>query len=185
MNDLHSAIRNRRSIRKYTNQPVEKEKLATILDAARWAPSWTNSQCWHFVVIEEPELKILAADYMHQNRAAQAVREAPILIVICAEIGKSGYYKGQKVTDKDSWPIFDTALCTQNLALQAYALGLGTVIIGYFDAKAVAGLIKLPNGYMVVAMTPIGYPNEFPSTPPRKSLQEITHSNRFGDTLSL
>ena len=117
------------------------------------------------------------------NRAAEAVRNAPVVIVACAEMGKSGYYvrePREPATDKGDWYMFDVALAMQNLTLTARSLGLGTVHVGAFDAKEAARVLEIPEGFCVVEMTPLGYPDEEPKIRPRKELPEIVSYDKFG-----
>jgi nitroreductase len=117
------------------------------------------------------------------NRAGEAMRITPIVIVACAELRKSGYYaKGGMgpVTDKGDWYMYDVALAVQNLTLAAHALGLGTVHTGAFDAVKVAEILGVPEGFVVVSMTPLGYPDEAPNPRPRKELSEIVFYDKFG-----
>jgi nitroreductase len=187
--ELMEAIKGRRSIRKYTSRPVHDKTLNTILEAARQAPSWANSQCWRFVVVRDEKLKNRLADTAiavttgKPNRGAESMRVTPIAIVACAEMRKAGYYvKGGQgpVTDKGDWYMYDVALAMQNLTLAAHALGLGTVHIGAFDAIKVAEILGVPEGFAVVAMTPLGYPDEEPNPRPRKELSEIVFYDKFG-----
>jgi nitroreductase len=179
--DVMQAIKGRRSIRKYKPTPVSDKAVETVLEAAGWAPSWKNSQCWRFVVVRDPQVKAkLAATLKPEtNRASMGIREAPVVIVACAELGKSGYHKGEQGTDKGDWFMFDTALAMQNLALAAYAMGLGTVHVGLFDAKEVAKILDVPDGVVVVEMTPLGYPDEEPVAPRRKDLAEIVIKEKY------
>jgi nitroreductase len=180
--DVMQVIKGRRSVRKYKPDPVSDKDVETVLEAARWAPSWTNNQCWRFVVIRDAELKEKLAATLDRetNQAATAVRKAPVVIVACAVLGRSGYYKGQIRTDKGDWFMFDTALAMQNLTLAAHAMGLGTVHIGLFDAKEVAQLLDVPEGVAVVEMTPLGYPDEEPTAPRRKELADIVFQEKYG-----
>jgi nitroreductase len=180
--DVMQAIKGRRSVRKYKPDPVSDKDVETVLEAARWAPSWTNNQCWRFVVIRDAELKEKLAATLDRetNQAATAVRNAPVVIVACAVLGRSGYYKGQIRTDKGDWFMFDTALAMQNLTLAAHSMGLGTVHIGLFDAKEVARLLDVPEGVAVVEMTPLGYPDEEPTAPRRKELVDIVFQEKYG-----
>ena len=92
--NVMDAIKSRRSVRKYKADPVSEETLAMVLEAARWAPSWANTQCWRFVVVRERETKARVAEALRPgNPATDAVRNAPVVIVACAELGKSGFYK--------------------------------------------------------------------------------------------
>lgn len=180
--DVMQAIKGRRSVRKYKPDPVSDEAVESVLDAARWAPSWANTQCWRFVVVRDHLMrdKLAATVKPETNRAAAAIREAPVTIVACAEKGRAGYYKGEVCTDKGDWFMFDVALAMQNLVLAAYAAGLGTVHVGRFDAQEAARILELPDNVVVVEMTPLGYPDQEPIAPPRKELAEIVFKEKYG-----
>jgi len=183
--ELFQAIRDRRSIRKYKTTPVSEEQLNTILEAARWAPSWANTQCWSFVVVRDNETKERLGDTLSSaNPATAAIKSAPIVIVACAQLGRSGYYKGAPVTDKGDWFMFDVALAMQNLTLAAHGLGLGTVHVGLFDAAKVAQILAVPEGIAVVEMTPLGYPEDQPAAPRRKELSEFVFYGKYGQVKS-
>ena len=179
--DLMQAIKGRRAIRKYKTDPVSDQDVEFVLEAARWAPSWANTQVWRFIVVRDPELKAKLSDTLKQkeNRGTMAVRDAPVVIVACAELGKSGYRRGKLETDKGDWFMFDTALAMQNLTLAAYSIGLGTVHLGLFDAKEVAKILDVPEGAVVVEMTPLGYPDTQPMGPGRKELSQIVSKDKF------
>jgi nitroreductase len=208
--DVLKAIETRRSIRKYRPAPIDNKTLERVLEAARWAPSWANTQCWRFIVVRNVDIKSKLADTLigitgkagqslqvgpdgepvapmkgvaqRPNKAAEAIRDAPVAIVACAEMGKSGYYTkdpGEAVTDKGDWFMFDVALAMQNLTLAAHSLGLGTVHVGAFNAKKVADLLAVPKGFAVVELTPLGYPDEQPAARKRKELTEIISYERF------
>ena len=186
--DVLEAIKARRSIRKYKTDPLDDKTLETVLEAARWAPSWANTQCWRFIVVRDSEVKSKLADTViavsdRPNRAAEAIRNAPVVIVACAEMGKAGYFvrePGKPVTDKGDWYMFDVALAMQNLTLAARSLGLGTVHVGAFDAGEAAMVLEIPEGFCVVEMTPLGYPDEEPAARPRKDFSEIVSYDKFG-----
>jgi len=179
--EVLEAIRTRRSIRKYKSKPVEEKTLATVLEAARQAPSWANTQCWRFVVVRDGAIKSKLSNTPNEtNPARDAVCNAPLVIVACAEMGKSGHKDGEPVTDKGDWFMFDVALAMQNLVLAAHSLGLGTVYVGRFDAGEVGRILSLPQGYCAVAMTPLGYPDETKEPRPRKELDEIVHYDKWG-----
>ncbi|RLF14742.1 MAG: nitroreductase [Thermoprotei archaeon] len=180
--DLMEAIKGRRSIRRFKPDAVEEWKLREVLEAARWAPSWANTQCWRFIVVKEPGLRAKIAEAVPEgNRGKKAILEAPIVVVLCAERGKSGFIRGSPGSDKgDWWFMFDSALAAQNLTLAAYALGLGSLHIGWFDAAKVKELIKVPDGFEVVELIVLGYPGEEPKPTSRKELSEIVFAERFG-----
>jgi nitroreductase len=181
--ELFEAIKKRRSIRKYKSTPVAEKDLEMVLDAARWAPSWANTQCTRFVVVRDKRIKTELMETLSPNNGARpALAEAPVLIVACAELGRSGYKKGEVRTDKGDWFMFDVALAMQNLVLAAHSLGLGTVHIGLFDAKKAAEILEVPEGFTVVEMTPLGYPDAEGKTTSRKELSEIVFHEKFGST---
>jgi len=184
--EVIEAIKSRRSIRRYKSDPVKDEDLQTVLEAARWAPSWYNTQCWRFIVVKDPEIKAELADNMNtvwdRNPAISAVRNAPVVIVSCAQMGKSGYLKGDPptlATDKGEWFMFDVALAMQNMALAAHSLGLGTVHVGIFDAIKAAKTLRLPEDVVCVEIIPLGYPDETPSPTPRKELSKLVFYDRY------
>jgi nitroreductase len=175
-------IRTRRSIRHYESRPVEEDKINMVLEAARWAPSWSNTQCWRFIVVGDDAIKSQLAETLTQwnpARSASSVTRAPVVIVACAELGKSGFKDGVLSTDKGDWYMFDVALALQNLVLVAHSLGLGTVHIGAFDAREAARILKVPPGVVVVEMIPVGYAERAGKTPPRKELAEIVFHESY------
>lgn len=181
--EVLEAIKNRRSIRKFKTIPVCDKTLGLVLEAARWAPSWSNTQCWRFIVVRNRNIKAkLAGTVPATNRGAAAIESAPLAIVFCAEMGKAGYLhdKPEPATDKGDWFMFDVALAMHNLVLAAHSLGLATVYIGSFDAKKAAGILELPEGFCVVAMTPLGYPDQEREPRPRKELSEIVYYDKYG-----
>ncbi|MBI4296359.1 MAG: nitroreductase family protein [Chloroflexi bacterium] len=180
--DTIETIRTRRSIRKYKTDPVDDKALETVLEAARWAPSWANTQCWRLAVVRDSGVKAQLADTMAASTspAANAIRTCPVVIVACAELGRSGFRRNtnEPATDKGDWFMFDVALAMQNLQLAAHALGLGTVHIGLFDAKRAAAVLQLPANLCVVELCPLGYPDEV-KTSVRKELGEIVFYDRW------
>lgn len=179
--DVFKAMKTRRSIRHYKSLPVLEEDLIEVLEAARLAPSWSNTQCWRFIVIKDIESRTkLAGTLAPTNRGAPAIKQAPVLIVACAELGKSGYMHGAPGSDKGDWFMFDVALAMENLTLTAWALGLGTLHVGWFDAKKAAEILNVPEGVVVVEMTPLGYPDGEARASTRKELDEIVFYEGYG-----
>lgn len=179
--ELLEAIRTRRSIRRYKSTPVDDKTVELVLEAARWAPSWKNTQCWRFIAVRDNDIKSQLANITtFNNPSTDAIRNAPVVIVACAELGKSGYSDGQQASDKGDWYMFDVALAMQNLVLAAHSLGLGTVYNGLFDAKKAATILNVPAGFCVVSLTPLGYPDQEPAPRPRKELAQIAFYDKFG-----
>ncbi len=179
--DTMEAIRTRRSVRRFSDRPVEPEKLQALLEAARMAPSWANMQCWRFVVVQDAEVKrrISELSYVEAffapkgyktNPAQQALADAPVVIVACGEPTLSGDLRGQQ------YYMTDVGIATENLMLAAHAQGLGSVFVGVFDEEQVGDLLNIPPGIRIIGLFPLGYPlEEVKAGPPRKPLEEIVH----------
>jgi len=179
--DIFETIKTRRSIRQYKPTPINDQDLTTVLEAARWAPSWANTQCARFVVVTDSPTKAKLVEALASgNPATAAMTQAPVVVVACAELKKSGYYKEGPSTDKGDWFMFDVALAMQNITLAAHALGLGTVHVGLFDALKVAKILNVPEGFAVVEMMPLGYPAAEGRTPRRKELSETVFYESWG-----
>jgi nitroreductase len=175
------AIKKRRSIRKYKPDPVSEEVLRTVMEAVRWAPSWANTQCWEVIAVKDPKVKSeLATALPKGNPALSSMTDTPLILVLTGKKGISGLYKGQAVTVKGDWLMFDTGIAMQTLCLAAYSLGLGTVIVGMFDHKKAEEILGVPEGIEVVAMTPLGYPATGGSIPKRKEVSEFVFSDHYG-----
>jgi nitroreductase len=186
--DLFEAIKTRRSIRKYKPDSIDDKLLEIVLEAARQAPSWANTQCWKFIVVKNPETRAKLAETLQPNPvlginpAAVGVRNAPVVIVALAEKEMAGFFKGKTYTNKGQWWfMYDVAAAMANLTLAATALGLGTVHIGLFDTLKVAEILGVPDNYHIVEMTPLGYPEFWPNPRPRKELSEMVFREKFGE----
>ena len=188
-----TAIKTRRSIRHYLPDEIPDAELETVLEAARWAPSWANTQCARFVVVRNRELRAkLATSLRPGNPATAAMTQAPVIIVVCAELGKAGFTGGGNVTGRDDWKVaitdkgdwymFDAALAMQNLTLAAHALGLGTVFVGGFNPRDAAEALQIPKDVAVVAMTPLGYPAREGKPSSRRPLSEVVFQDHYGES---
>jgi len=183
--DIIDLIKSRRSVRKLKPDPVPDEVLMKLLEAARWAPSWANTQCWEFIVVKDPKIKAELSETLvpPRNPAKNVVANAPVVIAALGRKGVSGFYRGSAVTSKGDWLMFDVALAVQNLVLEAHALGLGTVIVGAFDFEKASKILKLPSDVELVALIPVGYPDETPQAPPRKKLSDMVYRDVYGNRM--
>ena len=179
--DVMETIKGRRSIRKYKPDPVSEETLQKIMEAVRWAPSWANTQCWEVIVVKDPKIKSeLATTLNKTNPSLSSMTDAPIVIVLCGKKGVSGFKKGEAVTVKGDWMMFDTGIAMQTLCLTAHSLGLGTVVVGMFDHKRAESILGLSENIEIVAMTPLGYPATEGTAPKRKEISEFVFSDHYG-----
>ncbi len=157
------AIRARRSIRKFLDRPIEEEKLLTILEAGRLAPSARNMQDCRFIVVRDAatrqKLAVAARDQ-------QFVGQAPVVIAAC---GTSDLV----MTCGQPAYAIDVAIALDHMTLAAASLGLGTCWIGAFYEDKVKEILGVPPEIRVVALMPLGYPAVEPEPRPRKSLDEV------------
>jgi nitroreductase len=168
--DILTAIRQRRSVRAYKDIAVEEDKLKTILEAARLAPSASNRQEWKFIVVKNKETrKKLTTTTLGQS----FVGEAPVIIVACATETKAIMLCGQPAYT------VDVSIACAFMILQAFELGLGTCWLGAFKEDEVKKILKIPEAVRVVAMIPMGYSNQPPSQKPRKGLEEIVSFEKY------
>ena len=181
MSDLMEIILSRRSIRRYQEKDIPDEVLNNVLEAARWAPSWANTQAWEFVVVKDRSIKEqIQATVNNRNPSYLALVNAPVLLVVCGQLKKSGYYNDQYPTKFGSeWFMYALGLATENLCLAAHDSGLGTVIVGLFDHDRVGEVIKLPANHEVLVLIPLGYPDQEPKPPKRRERDEFVHYDTF------
>lgn len=183
--DTLEAIKTRRSVRKFSDSPVEDQKLQAVLEAVQAAPSWSNMQCWRLVVVKDAETRAQISDLSYvesffstrgykSNPAQKGIADAPVVIVLCAVPEQSGEMKGQR------YYMADAGIASENLMLAAHAVGLASVFVGVFDEEKLGDLLGIPAGIRIVGVFPVGYPLTEPkSGPPRKPLDEIVYYERW------
>jgi nitroreductase len=167
--DVFDAIRLRRSIRKFEEKFVEKEKMMKILEVARLAPSAMNRQPYAFVVTTEKEtIKKLSS-------ACNQEWIAPIMIVVCA-FPKAAWARD----DGEQYWKADAAIAMNNMSLQAVSEGLGTCWIAAFNEEKIKEILEIDPKARVLALTPLGYPAEKkgPVTK-RKTIDELVHYEKW------
>ncbi len=167
---LLNCIKERYSVRKFQNKPVEQKKLDVILEAARLAPSASNKQTWKFVVIKDREKRKQLTEIC---RGQKFVSEAPITIAIC------NTNLDYVMTCGMNAPVIDGTIAAEHIVLQATELGLGTCWIGSFYHDKMAELINLPQDYIIVALLPVGYPAIEKGKRNLKSIEEIVSYDSF------
>ena len=173
---LMKIIKERRSIRRYTDEKISDELVQKFLEAARWAPSAGDIQAWEFIVIRDENVK---EQLYHAALRQLYIKEAPVVIAVCANQKRSGrFYRGR------GYNLFcyqDSAAAIQNMLLIIHANGYGAVWIGAFNDAKVAEILKTPEGIRPIAIIPIGRPAEQPSPTPRYKLKKVTHVNQYGN----
>jgi nitroreductase len=165
--ELIDVIRDRRSIRKYKTTPVSQDDIEYVLEAARLAPSWGNRQCWRYIVVTDEELrkKITIRDW---------AAESPVIIVGCADPTKAGNKAGKP------YYMLDMGISMEHLILAAHDRGLGTCWLGgQFDEEIVREALGVPESHRIVALTPLGYPDEAPPAKDRTPFNELISWNKW------
>ncbi|MEI6213122.1 MAG: nitroreductase family protein [Desulfuromonadales bacterium] len=173
--DIFQVFRDRRSIRKYKDIPVERETIVQVLDAARLAPSWKNMQCWRFLVLTDAvKREALFSVFADDNPGKKAFMQAPAAIVICGNPAESDQSHGI------DYYVADVAIAFEHICLAAHALGLGTCWMGQFEEAELKTKLNIPADMRIIGITPLGYPDQEPRPRPRKELNEIAYFNEWG-----
>ncbi|MBS7340505.1 MAG: nitroreductase family protein [Suilimivivens sp.] len=169
-------IKGRRSIRKFKEQPIDRELLSEIIETASYAPSWKHTQITRYIAVTgELKDKLAAECTSAYPKNGEIIMQAPMLIVVTYIKGRSGFERdGSFSTAKEgSWQMFDAGVAAQTFCLAAYEQGIGSVIMGIFDEAKAASLLNIPEEREIVALIPIGYPDEEPVAPRRKPVEDL------------
>ena len=175
--NVMEAIRNRRSVRAYSDKPIPPEVMQQMRQALRYAPSACNIQPWHFVLVQDPKLR---RDVAAAARGQHWMAQAPVIVAACGLPEQAYKHMGGYGNSVD----VDLAIAMDHLTLAAVAEGLGTCWIGAFSEEKVKQLLGVPANVKVVAMTPLGYPASADLIRPveegrRKAEEEIFSTDKF------
>jgi nitroreductase len=180
-NPFQQLVRSRRSIRRYLEKRVEREKILTCIEAARLAPSADNVQPWRFLIIDDPDLKarfskeVFSGIYFVTKFAAKA----PVLILILARLDIIANRIGKQIQNIHYYYI-DIGIAGEHIVLQAEELGLGTCWIGWFNPRKARKFLKIPRKYKIVSLMAMGYYERKPSRErKRRKLEEIAWFNEI------
>jgi nitroreductase len=164
--DVFDAIQSRRSVRKFKKDvPVEEDKLRKVLEACRFAPSAHNNQPWELIVIRNKDiLKAIAKETAYGQFLSNVTMA--IAVVLDPKVSHDFY-------------MADGGILTQNFALAAHALGLGTCWVGTMNRENVKQLLGIPAGKHLLTVLPLGYPDgKFPVIP-RKKLEDMIYYEKY------
>ena len=176
VNATLDAIKKRRSITNFFSKSIDEKDLQVVLEAGRWAPSWLNMQPWKFIVVKDKSIRLDASRIL-STIFSSTVKEAPVFIAICVNPEINPYHF-----------IEEGAAVTQNMALVAQSIGLGTIWIGAFSLnneknsteQKLKNILKIPKKWRLISLLPLGYP-KFRGHKTRKELNEIVDWNYFFD----
>lgn len=169
-------ITGRRSIRKFKDTKIDHAVLSGIVETASFSPSWKNTQIVRYIAVEGNLKDKIAADCTTSfpNNGA-IIKNAPMLIAVTVLKNRCGYERDGSFTTsrKDTWQMFDAGIASQSFCLAAYEQGIGSVILGIFDREPAEALLALPEDRELVTLIPIGYPDEDPASPKRKTVDDL------------
>lgn len=151
--DFYEVLKRRSSTRAFTDEGVDETAVSRLLEAACTAPSAGNLQRWRFYVVRDGAVKAALARAAHGQ---VFLRSAPVVVVVCAELGV--YEVGYGSRGRDLYAIQDTAAAAENILLSSVAEGLGSCWVGAFDEEGAAVALALPPGLRPLAMLAVGHP---------------------------
>jgi nitroreductase len=175
-------VKHRKSIRDFIDRPVEREKIMLCLEAARLAPSASNSQPWKFIVVDDTEVKKRLCDAAFGSIywVNSFVKKAPVIIIIVSEKDKfltriGGMFRGT------AYHLIDIGIAGEHFVLQAEELGLGTCWIGWFDEQAIKSTLNVPKDKKIDILLALGYYNEngMSMEHDREPMEEIASFNTY------
>ena len=162
--DFQTLIRHRYSVRAYRPHPVPEDKLALVLEAARWAPTAANRQPFQLYVIKTEAYRDALLEIYDRNWFVQA----PLVICACG-VPSQGWVR----EDGTNYTMVDVAIVVDHLTLAAADMGLGTCWIASFNKDAARRTLALPATHDPIVFTPLGYPASQPAIKERKALDEL------------
>ncbi len=168
-------ILQRRSIRKYKKEPVDHQVLENLIFKASYSPSWKHTQITRYIAIEDATILNRIVTEFTPPFNAEIIEQVSTLIAVTFIKGRSGYERDGSFSTKKGtmWQMFDVGAACQTFCLAAKDAGLGTVIMGLWDEEGVSELLEIPEGQELAALIAIGYPEEDPEAPRRKSVQDL------------
>lgn len=167
--DIYEAIQKRRSVRAYTDQAIEADKLERLLDAARLAPSGNNKQAWRFVVVQDARRRQALAEAAEQVFVGKA---AVVIAGVSLEPDRMMY------CGIPAGPV-DIAIAMEHISLAAVAEGLGSCWIGRFDQDKCRVILGVPPEAKIIEMMTLGYAADAAGQKFRKGLDEVVSYEKF------
>jgi nitroreductase len=172
--EFYKVVKTRRSVRSYNPEIPPQETLDRLMEAVRLSPSGSNRQPWKFILVTHPgkREKIMAA-----CNNQKFLGEAPVMVVACGQ--GIGYNRGGYMGEMSF--LVDVSIAFTHLILAARAEGLGTCWIGAFENAKIKSILGIPDGWEVVAVSPLGYPmgDAFKETDRRKPIEEVLSKEDF------
>lgn len=179
---FNELILSRQSVRRYAAAPVEPEKIKQCLEAARLAPSASNSQPWKFILVDQEPLRteVSKATFSDIQLINKYTMQAPLMVVIVMERAKLITRLAMLIKKKE-WPLIDIGITAEHFCLQAAELGLGTCMIGWFDEDRIKKALQIPTDNSIGLLISVGYPVDgyTQRTKIRKPMDEMVSYNMY------
>jgi len=171
-------IKDRRSIRKYKDEVVNRALMEEIIEITRYAPSWTNSQTPRWTLVEDSEIIGKFADdavkgFKYNMGTLKNAKGVAVLSFVEGKSGRAEKYDIETGENPGRWEYFDAGIACQTFCLAAHAKGVGTCIFGVIEEDVIAEAINPPEGETVAALIVYGYADEEPKAPRRKEVGDI------------
>jgi nitroreductase len=172
---FYDVVKMRQSIKKFKDTPINKEKLARMINSAMMSPSWKNKTSYKFILVDEKnELKQISKAIMNKdNSAAQSIVDAPMTAIVVADPNNSG-----EVENKEFY-LVDSAIAMEHFVLSATNEGYGTCWIASLDEDIIKNALSIPQNYKVIAMTPIGEIAEATENNDKKDVSDLVYLNAW------
>ncbi|MBS2212002.1 nitroreductase family protein [Carboxylicivirga mesophila] len=178
--DAIELLKERRSVRKYKNEKVDREIMREVIELSRWAPSWANYQVARYTLVDDESIVKRLADegvhgFSYNIKTLENAKGVAVLSFVKGKSGKLDTPKGSYSPSKNNvWEVFDAGIACQTFCLAAHAKGIGTCIFGVIDDEKISEIVNLPNEESVAALIVYGYEEgEHAQPTPRKSIDEI------------
>ncbi|MBP1889706.1 nitroreductase [Clostridium moniliforme] len=175
--NFYDVINNRKSVSKYKGYEICRGSLNNMIEAAMKSPTWKNRTSFKLILLEDKNIKDIMAEFIlnSDNKAEEALKEAPMALVVIAEPEKSGEVDGKE------FYIADGAIAMEHFILAATAEGYGTMWIGALKEEKIKALLNIPDEFKIIGVTPIGVSAEVEPHNEKKDIKEYVFSNKFNN----
>lgn len=173
---FYETIEKRNSANKYSDEPIDKESLSRMINAAMRSPSWKDNTSYKFILVDDMALKEKIAETIlnDTDEMVEALKQAPLIAVVIGNPAESGIIEGKE------YYLVDGAIAMQQLMLAATSEGYGTCWLGSMDEEKIREALEIPEQYKVIGMTPIGKAEDYKPVNAKKDFREYIFTNSFG-----
>ncbi len=167
---LHDLLSRRWSSRRFAATPLPETTIETLIEAARWAPSYGNRQPWRFIVVTDPRIRAALDTSLTRGNAYS--KAAPVLIAVCGDPDDG------QIVDRKQYYLMDTGMALENMLLQSAAMDLHAHPMGGFDETLVRDILRIPEQIRVLALVAVGWPGRLEDLDERTRERELRERTR-------